>query len=295
MFGILRLSFSRQTDFLSGIPDTVLGVRPTDGLFVWCSAFFAFRSVDKSAFSRVFRIPSWAFARQIGVLSGVLRFSVFVQSTDRHSLGCSGYRPGRSPDKRAFCRLFGILRLSFCRQIGTLSGDPGTVLSVRPTDRRSVWCFAVFGIRSVDRSAFCLVFGLLSWAFARQKSVLSGFLRFSVSVQSTDWHFLGCSGYPPRRSPDRWAFCLVFGILRLSFSRQIGILSGVPDTVLGVRPTDRRSVWCFAVFGIRSVDRSAFSRVFRIPSWAFARQKSVLSAVRHSSPFVLPTDWHPLR
>ena len=96
--------------------------------------------------------------------------------------------------------------------------------------------------------------------------------------------------YRPGHSPDRWAFCLVFGILRLAFSLHIGILSGIPDTVLGIRPTKECFVWCSAFFALRSVDRSTFSRVFRIPSWAFARQKSVLSGVRHSSPFVQSTD-----
>ena len=106
MFGILRLSFSRQTDFLSGDSDTVLGVRPTDRFFVWFFAAFGIRSVDRSAFCLVFGLPSWAFARQIGVLSGVLRFSVFVQSTDQHSVWYSGYCPGHSPDRRAFCLVF---------------------------------------------------------------------------------------------------------------------------------------------------------------------------------------------
>ena len=218
MFDILRLSFSRQIGISSGVPDTLLGVRPTDGLFVWCSAFFALRSVDRSTFSRVFRIPSWAFARQKSVLSGVRHSSPCVQSTDWLSLGCSGYRPGRSPDRWAFCLMFGILRLSFSRHIGILSGIPDTVLGVRPTKERSVGCSTFFAFRSVDRSTFSRVFRMPSWAFARQMGFLSGVLRFSPFVQSTDRHFLGCSGCRPGRSPDKRAFCRLFGILRSSFS-----------------------------------------------------------------------------
>ena len=117
------------------------------------------------------------------------------------------------------------------------------------------------------------------WAFARQMGFLSGVRHSSPFVQSTYRHSLGYSGYCPGHSPDKRVFCLVFGILRLAFSRQIDILSGVPDTVLGVRPTKERSVGCSAFSAFRSVDRSAFSRLFRIPSWAFARQIGFLSGV----------------
>ncbi len=191
------------------------------------------RSVDRSAFSRVFRILSWAFARQESVLSGVLWSPVSVQLTDQHSLGCSGYCPGRSPDRRAFCRVFCGFRYPFSRQMGVLSGVSDTVLGVRPTEEHPVGYCAVFGICSVDRTAFSQVSGIPSWADARQRSLLSGISWFPVSIQSTDERTLWYSGYCPGRSPDRRAFCLVFCGFRFSFSRQISILSGVSNTVLG--------------------------------------------------------------
>ncbi|PTQ85918.1 hypothetical protein C8U37_10221 [Trichococcus patagoniensis] len=209
----------------------------------------------------------------MGVLSGVLRFSVFVLSTVAGALGCSSYRPGRMPDRWAFCLVFCGFRYSFCRQMHALSGVQVTVLGGCPTDGCFIWCFAVFGIRSVDSCGRSRVFRLPSWADARQMGVLSGVLRFSVFIQSTDACALGCSGYRPGRMPDRWVFCLVFGGFLYSFCRQLRALSGVPDTVLGGCPTEVRFVWCFAVFGIRSVDSCRISREFRIPSWADARHK----------------------
>ena len=38
-------------------------------------------------------------------------------------------------------------------------------------------------------------------------------------------------------------------------SRQMSILSGIRDTVLGWRPTEKHSVWFFVVLGIRLVYR----------------------------------------
>jgi hypothetical protein len=160
-----------------------------------------------------------------------LRFSVSVQSTDAWTLGCSSYRPRRSPDKEAFCRVFFGFRYSFSRQIGLLSGVLVTVLGGRPT-----------------------------------KNILSGVLRFSVSVQPKGAWTLGCSSYRPGRSPDKEAFSRVFCGFRYSFCRQMHELSGVLVTVLGGRPTKKRSVGCFAVFGIRSVDRCMSSRGFWLPS-----------------------------
>jgi len=162
--------FSRQMSVLSGIPDTVLGVRPTEERSVWYFVVFGFHSVDRLVFSRVFRIPSWANARQKSIPSGVTRFSVFVQSTDERTLRCFGYP-----------------------------------LDVRPTEERPVWYFVVSGIRSVDKSAFSRVSGIPSWAFARQRNVLSGVFRFSVIIQLTTRHPLGCFGYCPGHSPDRRA------------------------------------------------------------------------------------------
>ena len=215
------------------------------------------------------------------------------------------YRSRHSSDRWVFCLVFCGFRYSFSRQIDILSAVPYTVLGVRPTDRHSVWCFAVFGILSVDRLAFCLVFGLLSWTFARQISVLSAVRHSSLFVQSTDRLSLGRSGCRPGRSPDRLAFCLVFDILRLSFSRQMGFLSGIPDTVLGVRPTDwpfclvfgilrpsfsrqisifsgipdtvlgvrptaGRFVWCLTFFALRLVNTLAFRRLFGILRSSFS-------------------------
>jgi hypothetical protein len=188
---------------LSGVPDTVLGVRPTDGRVVGCFAVFGVRSVDRCVDSRVFELPSWAFARQMSVLSGFLWFSVSVQSTDAWTLGGSSYRPGRSPDRWASCLVFCGFRYSFSRQIDLLSGVPDTVLGVRPTKKRSVGFFVVFGIRSVDRSTCSRGFWLLSLAFARQIGGLSGVLRFLVFVQLTDRLALVGSGYCPGRSPDK--------------------------------------------------------------------------------------------
>ena len=139
----------------------------------------------------------------MGFLSGVLHSSPFDQSTDAGALGCSGYRPGLSPDRRAFCRVFCGFRYPFSRQIGVLSGVPDTILGGRPTDGLFVWCLTFFAFRSVDRCGRSRVFRVPSWADARQKSALSGILRFSVSVQSTDWRSLGCTGYRPGRMPDR--------------------------------------------------------------------------------------------
>ncbi len=147
-------------------------------------------------------IPSWAGARQKSVLSGVLWSPVSVQLTDQHSLGCSGYCPGLTPDRGTFCLLFFGFRYSFSRQMSVLSGVPNTVLGVRPTEERSVWYFVVFGFHSVDRLVFSRVFRIPSWAFARQRSVLSGVFRFSVIIQLTNRHPLGCFGYRPGLTPD---------------------------------------------------------------------------------------------
>ena len=62
------------------------------------------------------------------------------------------------------------------------------------------------------------------------------------------------------------------------FSRQMSGLSGIRDTVLGWRPTEKHFVWFFVFFGTRLVDRRAYSRVSGTPSWAGARQKSILSS-----------------
>ena len=132
----------------------------------------------------------------------------------------------------------------------------------------------IFGNHSVDRSACSRVFWTPPWANARQKSGLSGILWFSVFVQSTDERTLGYSECCPGPPPDRGTFCRVLCGFRYPFSRQMGVLSGVSDTVLGVRPTEEHPVGYCAVFGICSVDRTAFSQGSGIPSWAFARQKS---------------------
>ena len=166
---------------------TVLGGRPTKKHSVGCFALFGIRLIDRCVDSRVFWLPSWAFAQQRSVLSGVLRFSVSVQSTDAWTLGSSGYRPGQSPGKEAFCRVFCGFRYP----------------------------------RSAERCVVSRGFWLPSWAVARQRSILSGVLRFSVSVQSTDAWTLGCSGYRPGRSPGKEAFCRVFCAFRYPFSRQI--------------------------------------------------------------------------
>ena len=97
--------------------------------------------------------------------------------------------------------------------------------------RAIVWCFVVSGIQSVDRLTESRVSESSSWAVARQRSELSGVSRFPVSDQSTDW------------------------------------LSGIWVTVLGWRPTEERSVWCFAVFGIRSVERRTISHSKRPSFW----------------------------
>ena len=83
-------------------------------------------------------------------LSGVLRFPLSNQSTDRLTLGYLSHRPGLSPDRKTICRVFRGFRYPISRQ----------------TDSR------------VSESP--------SWADARQKSDLSGVLRFSVSDQSKD-------------------------------------------------------------------------------------------------------------
>ena len=54
-------------------------------------------------------------------------------------------------------------------------------------------------------------------------------------------------------------------------SRQLSELSGIRDSVLGERPTEERFVGCFAVFGIRSVDIRALSRLFGIHSLCISR------------------------
>ncbi|PTQ85906.1 hypothetical protein C8U37_1029 [Trichococcus patagoniensis] len=168
----------------------------------------------------MFWIPSWADARQMRVLSGFLRFSVFVHSRDASALGCSGYRPGLTPDKSAICLVFCAFRYSFSRELRPLSGVRDTVLGVRPTDVLFVWSFAVFGIRSVESCGHSRVFRLPSLADARQKRNLSVFLWFSVFVQSRDASALGCSGYRPWLTPDKSAICRVFCGFRYPFRRQ---------------------------------------------------------------------------
>ena len=61
--------------------DTFLGWRPTEERFVWCFMLFGIQTVDRLTSSRVTESPSWADARQKGDLSGVVRFSVIIQST----------------------------------------------------------------------------------------------------------------------------------------------------------------------------------------------------------------------
>ena len=122
----------------------------------------------------MFWIPSWADARQKHNLSGLLRFSVFVQSRDASALGFSGYCPGRTPDRCAFSLVFCGFRYPFSRELCPLSGVQVTILGVRPTDARSLWCFAVFGIRSVDSCVRCLVFGAFRYSFSRELQALSG-------------------------------------------------------------------------------------------------------------------------
>ena len=136
--------------------------------------------------------------------------------------------------------------------------------------------------------------GMPSWAGARQKNVLSGVFRLPVSIQFTERHSLRCLGYRPGLTPDRGAFCRAFRGFPYPFSRQMSVLSGIPDTVLGVRPTEERSVWYFVVFGFHSVDRLVFSRVFRIPSWAYARLKSLLSGILQFPVFIQSTNRHSL-
>ena len=101
--------------------------------------------------------------------------------------------------------------------------------------------------------------------------------------------FVGHSADFILRSVDDSSFRWLFGILRASFSRQIGILSGVPDTILGLRPTKGRIVRFFVIFGVRSPDRCGNSRVYGVPSWAFARQCCHSSAIRLTSFFVQST------
>ena len=101
--------------------------------------------------------------------------------------------------------------------------------------------------------------------------------------------FVGHSADFILRSVDDSSFRWLFGILRASFSRQIGILSGVPDTILGLRPTKGRIVRFFVIFGVRSPDRCGNSRVYGVPSWAFARQCCHTSAIRLTSFFVQST------
>ena len=96
-------------------------------------------------------IPSWAFARQKSIPSGIARFSIFVQSTDQRTLGCFGHHPGLTPDKRASRRVLRGFRNPFSRQISVLSGISDTFLGVRPTEEPSVWYFVVSGIHSVYR------------------------------------------------------------------------------------------------------------------------------------------------
>ena len=67
--------------------------------------------------------------------------------------------------------------------------------------------------------------------------------------------------YRPGHPPENAIIRRLFRILYSSFSRQIGILSGVPDTVLGLRPTKGRIVRFFVIFGVHLPDRCGNSRV----------------------------------
>ena len=117
-------AFARQCCHSSAIRLTSFFVQPMTPAFVGCSAFFTPHSVDRLGFSLAFRILSWAYARQkgelsgfcdfrcpftrqISILSGVMCFSVSVQSTDAGTLGYTGYRPGRSPGNAVIRRPFG--------------------------------------------------------------------------------------------------------------------------------------------------------------------------------------------
>jgi len=65
VFDIFRSSFSRQFAVLSVVPDTVLGVRPTEELFVWCLTFFALRLPDRSPFRQLNPHPKQPNAKKI--------------------------------------------------------------------------------------------------------------------------------------------------------------------------------------------------------------------------------------
>ena len=143
------------------------------------------------------------------------------QPTDPRCIGCYGYRPGRTPDRGAFCLVFGGFRYSFCRQMRAASGVTGTVLGGRPTAEPFVWCLVVFGSRSTDRFALYPVFRIPSWADARQRSVLSGVWWFSVFVLPTDPRCIRCYGYRPGRTPDITVLRRLFGNLHSLFSRRL--------------------------------------------------------------------------
>ena len=83
---IILYQVSRQLHEVSGIWDTVLSWRPTEGRPVWCFVLFGIRLVDSLSDSRVTESPSWADARQKSNLSGVLSFSVSIQSANTRAI-----------------------------------------------------------------------------------------------------------------------------------------------------------------------------------------------------------------
>ena len=118
------------------------------------------------------------------------------------------------------CRPFDILRTSFSRHIMRVSALRYSSLVVQSTHHVGVGCSALSVMHSADRLACSLVSESPSWADARQKSNLSGVVRFSVTIQSTDWRALGYLNHHPGLSPDRRAICLVFCDFRYPISRQ---------------------------------------------------------------------------
>lgn len=83
-FDLRIISAKRSLSFMLGLlSDVVLSV------FI-----IAFGMADRV----LFRIQSWADVRHIGELSGVLRFSVFDQSTSAPCLGCSAFILSASAD-----------------------------------------------------------------------------------------------------------------------------------------------------------------------------------------------------
>ena len=123
-------AFARQCCHSSAIRLTSFFVQPMTPAFVGCSAFFTPHSVDRLGFSLAFRILSWAYARQkgellgfcdfrcpftrqISILSGVMCFSVSVQSTIPAFVGCWVFFAILSADDLVFHRLFDIFSSVF--------------------------------------------------------------------------------------------------------------------------------------------------------------------------------------